>query len=413
MKSKKIIPVLLLTGYLGSGKTTLLNRILNNKKGIRFAVIVNDLGEVNIDAELIAKGGIVGGKNEDSLVALQNGCICCTLQTDLINQLADLANSGNFDYIVIEASGICEPEPIAQTIYSMPSMGAEINRHASVRLDCIVTVVDALRLRDEFEAGEGLRREKLDEEDIENLIIQQIEFCNIILLNKISEVTEVEAERIRKVVRAIQPDAEIIDCNYCDIPLDQLLDTHRFNFEKVATSATWVKEIEKPIPEAENQDSHHHEHHDHDLEDHSHCDHEHGICHCHHHHHHEEGEAEEYGISTFVYYRRKPFSLNKFDWLCAKNWPKSIIRSKGICYFKENPDMSYLFESAGRQQKLTEAGRWYATAPEEDLKILLANEPGLMRDWDPEVGDRMQKIVFIGRDMDKAAIIAALDNCLD
>lgn len=398
---------MLLTGYLGSGKTTLLNRILNNRKGIRFAVIVNDLGEVNIDADLIAKGGIVG-QGDDSLVALQNGCICCTLQTDLINQLSDLANSGNFDYIVIEASGICEPEPIAQTIYSMPSMGEQINRNASVRLDCITTVVDALRLRDEFEAGEGLRKEDLDEEDIENLIIQQIEFCDIVLLNKISEVSKEEASRIRKVVRALQPEAEIIECDYCDVPLETLLDTHKFNFEKVATSATWVKEIEKPLSELEE----HHEHeHDEEDEDHSHCDHQHGVCHCHH-HHHGEAEAEEYGIRTFVYFNRRPFSLNKFDWLCAKHWPKSVIRSKGVCYFKENPDMSYLFESAGRQQKLTEAGRWYATAPEEDLKILLANEPGLMRDWDPEVGDRMQKLVFIGRDMDEAAIRKALDDCL-
>lgn len=407
MKERKEIPVLLLTGYLGSGKTTLLNRILNNRKGIRFAVIVNDLGEVNIDADLIAKGGIVG-QGDDSLVALQNGCICCTLQTDLINQLSDLANSGNFDYIVIEASGICEPEPIAQTIYSMPSMGEQINRNASVRLDCITTVVDALRLRDEFEAGEGLRKEDLDEEDIENLIIQQIEFCDIVLLNKISEVSKEEASRIRKVVRALQPEAEIIECDYCDVPLETLLDTHKFNFEKVATSATWVKEIEKPLSELEE----HHEHeHDEEDEDHSHCDHQHGVCHCHH-HHHGEAEAEEYGIRTFVYFNRRPFSLNKFDWLCAKHWPKSVIRSKGVCYFKENPDMSYLFESAGRQQKLTEAGRWYATAPEEDLKILLANEPGLMRDWDPEVGDRMQKLVFIGRDMDEAAIRKALDDCL-
>ena len=424
MEKKRIVPVLLLTGYLGSGKTTLLNRILNNRKGIRFAVIVNDIGEVNIDADLIAKGGIVG-QNDDSLVPLQNGCICCTLKMDLVQQLSDLANNGDFDYIVIEASGICEPEPIAQTICTMPGMGEEFNRNAFVALDCIVTVVDALRLRDEFASGESLTGKDLDEEDIENLIIQQIEFCNIILLNKISEVTPEEAEHIRKVVRALQPTAEIIECDYCDVDFDKILKTNRFDFEQVATSATWVKEIEKPIDETEDAHHHHHHHehedhhghehehkHEHEHEDHSHCDHEHGVCHCHHHHHHEEGEAEEYGIGTFVYFARKPFSLNKFDWMCAKNWPKSVIRCKGVCYFKENPDMSYLFEQAGRQKSLKEAGRWYATAPEEDLEVLLARDPGLMRDWDPEYGDRMQKLVFIGQKMDRAAITAQLDACL-
>lgn len=424
MEKKRIVPVLLLTGYLGSGKTTLLNRILNNRKGIRFAVIVNDIGEVNIDADLIAKGGIVG-QNDDSLVPLQNGCICCTLKMDLVQQLSDLANNGDFDYIVIEASGICEPEPIAQTICTMPGMGEEFNRNAFVALDCIVTVVDALRLRDEFASGESLTGKDLDEEDIENLIIQQIEFCNIILLNKISEVTPEEAEHIRKVIRALQPTAEIIECDYCDVDFDKILKTNRFDFEQVATSATWVKEIEKPIDETEDAHHHHHHHehedhhghehehkHEHEHEDHSHCDHEHGVCHCHHHHHHEEGEAEEYGIGTFVYFARKPFSLNKFDWMCAKKWPKSVIRCKGVCYFKENPDMSYLFEQAGRQKSLKEAGRWYATAPEEDLEVLLARDPGLMRDWDPEYGDRMQKLVFIGQKMDRAAITAQLDACL-
>lgn len=419
MENKQEIPVLLLTGYLGSGKTTLLNRILNNRKGIKFAVIVNDIGEVNIDADLIAKGGIVG-ETDDSLVPLQNGCICCTLKMDLVKQITDLADSGNFDYIVIEASGICEPEPIAQTICAIPQMGDEFNHATPVSLDCIVTVVDALRLRDEFAGGESLTRKNIDEEDIENLIIQQIEFCNIILLNKISEVSAEEANHIRQVVRALQPQAEIIDCDFCDVDFDKLLDTHKFDFEKVATSATWVKEIEKPIDEIEEEHHHHnehehhdheHHHHEHDHEDHSHCDHEHGVCHCHHHHHHGEGEAEEYGIGTFVYYAREPFSLNKFDWFCAKHWPKSVIRCKGVCWFKENPDMSYLFEQAGSQKRLMEAGRWYATAPEEDLEILKMRDPGLMRDWDEKYGDRMQKLVFIGQKMDREAIIEALNAC--
>jgi len=405
MEKKKIVPVLLITGYLGSGKTTLLNRILNNRKGIRFAVIVNDIGEVNIDADLIAKGGIVG-QNDESLVPLQNGCICCTLKMDLVQQLSDLANNGDFDYIVIEASGICEPEPIAQTICAMPQMGDEYNRDATIRLDCITTVVDALRLRDEFAGGDSLTRKNIDEEDIENLVIQQIEFCNIIMLNKISEVSPEDAQHIREVVRALQPTAEIIECDFCDVDFDKILNTHMFNFEKVATSATWVKEIEKPLDETEHDVHEHHEHHHHEQE----CEHhhEHG-----HHHHHDEGEAEEYGIGTFVYFARRPFSLNKFDWFCAKNWPKSVIRCKGVCYFKENPDMSYLFEQAGSQKQLSEAGRWYATAPREDLDMLLAQDPGLMRDWDPEYGDRMQKLVFIGQKMDKRAITTALDACLD
>lgn len=420
MENRKFLPVLLLTGYLGSGKTTLLNRILNNRRGIRFAVIVNDIGEVNIDADLIAKGGVVG-QGDDSLVPLQNGCICCTLKTDLMKQLQDLADAGTFDYIVIEASGICEPEPIAQTICTMTGMAQQGTKGNSVKLDCICTVVDALRLRDEFESGASLTRKNIDEEDIENLVIQQIEFCDMILLNKIDEVSKEEAGKIKSIVRALQPTAEIIECNYCDVDLDLLLNTGKFDFEKVATSATWVKEIEKPVTEEEEHGHHHHHeedhHHDHEHdheheEDHSHCDHEHGVCHCHH-HHHGEGEAEEYGIGTFVYFARRPFSLNKFDWFCAKKWPRSVIRCKGVCWFQENPDMSYLFEQAGSQKRLMEAGRWYATAPEEDLEVLMAREPGLMNDWDPEYGDRMQKLVFIGQHMDRAAITKALDDCLE
>lgn len=436
--SVKTTPILLLTGYLGSGKTTLLNRILNNKKGIRFAVIVNDIGEVNIDADLIAKGGIVGGQ-DDSLVALQNGCICCTLKTDLMQQLSDLLDS-NFDYIVIEASGICEPEPIAQTICSMPVMAPNLCVNGIPRLDCIVTVVDALRLKSEFGAGDNLTAPNIGEEDLESLVIQQIEFCNIIVLNKISEVTREEADHIKQVIRALQPKAEIIEADYCDFDLDKILDTHLFNFERTVTSATWIQEIEKPVDEDDHDEHEHHHHHDHDHDDdehehhhhhhdhdhddehehehhhhHDHDDdeHEHGHHHHHHHHHHhDEGEAEEYGIGTFVYFARKPFDINKFDYYVAKKWPKNIIRAKGICYFNDNTDMSYLFEQAGVQKKLTEAGQWYATAPEEELQRMLATEPGLQRDWDPKYGDRMEKLVFIGQNLDRKAITDALDACL-
>lgn len=415
---KKETPVLLLTGYLGSGKTTLVNRMLSNRRGIRFAVIVNDIGEVNIDADLIARDGIVG-QQDDSLVALQNGCICCTLKMDLVQQLVDLMEGDRFDYIVIEASGICEPEPIAQTICSIPTMGPQINRFGSPRLDCIVTVVDALRLQSEFGAGAALTAANIGEEDIENLIVQQIEFCNIVVINKISEVSEEERRKIKATVRALQPRAKIIEADYADIDFKEILDTRLFNFEKVATSATWIREIEKPLSEIENEEEHHHHHHEHEHgheDEHEHEDHdehEHSHHHHHHHHDHDEGEAEEYGIGTFVYYRRRPLSLNKFDYFVAKHWPSSVIRTKGICYFSENTNMSYLFEQAGVQKKLTECGQWYATAPEEELARLMASEPGLMRDWDDRYGDRMQKLVFIGRGMDREEITRLLDDCLD
>jgi G3E family GTPase len=411
--SRTITPVLLLTGYLGSGKTTLLNKILANKRGIRFAVVVNDIGEVNIDETLIRKEGIVGGTNSDDLVALQNGCICCTLKTDLIKQLAELTAMHMFDYIVIEASGICEPAPIAQTICAMETM--RINDLPS--LDCIVTVVDALRMASEFGCGESLQKSDLDEEDIENLLIEQIEFCNIILLNKISEVSADEAAHIKAIIRAIQPKAEIIECDYAEVDMDKLINTHMFDFEEVATSATWVKELEGNADDDDHDHHHHDDDDDDDDDDHDeHHHHEHHHDHEHHHHHdhdHEEGEAEEYGIGTFVYFRREPLNFEKFDRFLAKNWPKSVIRTKGVIYFSQNKDMSILFEQAGVQKKVKEAGYWYATAPKEELEKFLAQDAGLRRDWDPVYGDRMLKIVFIGRNMDRKAITAALDECLE
>ena len=398
-----IIPVLLLTGYLGSGKTTLLNRILSNRRGIKFAVIVNDIGEVNIDADLIQKGGIVDQK-DDSLVALQNGCICCTLKMDLVGQLRDITEMERFDYIVIEASGICEPAPIAQTICSYPTMGPEFIRKGIARLDCIATVVDAMRMRDEFGNGNSLMRGNLEEDDIENLLIQQIEFCNIILLNKADEVTSEELGKIRQIIRALQPKAEIIECNYGDVDLDRIINTGMFDFDSVATSATWIKEIEGHHEEDEEDedDEEHEDEHEH---------HEHG--HHHHHHHHDEGgEVEEYGIGTFVYYRRPAFSLSMFDDFVARLWPHNIIRCKGICYFAEEPDNCYLFEQAGRQVSLANAGQWYATMPADELAELKEREPGLRRDWDDKYGDRMQKLVFIGQKLDKKAIAKMLDDCL-
>ena len=411
------VPVLLLTGYLGSGKTTLLNRILSNKRGIRFAVIVNDIGEVNIDANLIQKGGIVD-KQDDSLIALQNGCICCTLKMDLVQQISDIIAQQRFDYLVIEASGICEPAPIAQTICSIPSMGEPVTRGGIPVLDCIATVVDALRMKDEFQSGEGLMKPSIAEEDIENLVIQQIEFCNIILLNKASEVEPHEQERIRRIIKALQPKAEIIECDYGNVELDRLLNTGLFDFERVATSAAWIDEIEHHHgdEEEEHHEHQHHEeedehHHEEDEHEHHHEE-EHTHHHHHHHHHDEEGEAEEYGIGTFVYYRRKPFDLNRFDHFVARLWPANIIRAKGLCYFKGEENVCYVFEQAGKQVGLQNAGQWYATMPKAELDAMLAKDAGLRKDWDERYGDRMQKIVFIGQHLDKEAITTLLDECL-
>ena len=403
-------PVLLLTGYLGSGKTTLLNRILKNEKGIKFAVIVNDIGEVNIDATLIQQGGVVN-QQDDSLVALQNGCICCTLKMDLVKQLQDIIQMQRFDYIVIEASGICEPGPIAQTICSIPSMDPELTKNGYPKLDCITTVVDALRMRDEFEGGALLTRPDIGEEDIENLVIQQIEFCNIVLLNKAAEVNKEELGRIRAIIRTLQPKAEIIECNYGDVNFDKILNTNMFDFDSVATSAAWIQEVERHHEEeddVEEEEHHHHdehEHHDHDDDEHEHHHHH------HHHHHDDEGEAEEYGISTFVYYRRGPMKLGLFDDFVARKWPKGVIRAKGICYFDDEMDMCYLFEQAGKQVSIRQAGQWFATMPEDELAQMMERDAALRADWDEKYGDRMQKIVFIGQHMDKEAITKALDDC--
>ena len=377
MSKIKEIPVLLLTGYLGSGKTTLLNRILANEKGIKFAVIVNDIGEVNIDASLIESGGVVG-QGDDSLVALQNGCICCTLKMDLVTQLSDIANMERFDYIVIEASGICEPAPIAQTICAYPQMYPEYAEKAVAKLDAIVTVVDAKRMKDEFANGNDLLKQNIGDDDLENLVIQQIEFCNIILLNKADELSREEMMELKGIVKSIQPHAEILECNYGDVELDKIIHTNMFDFNKVATSAAWISAIEE----------------DEDLEN------------------EESGEALEYGIETFVYKRRKAFDLNFFDDFISRKWPKEVIRCKGICWFKEEPDICYVFEQAGKQVGLRNAGQWYATMPKDELKKMLENTPGLRRDWDEKYGDRMEKLVFIGQHLDKDAIVKHLDMCL-
>jgi len=375
--NRKEVPVLLLTGYLGSGKTTLLNRILSNRKGIKFAVIVNDIGEVNIDESLIEKGGVVG-KTDDSLVALQNGCICCTLKMDLVAQLAELTAAGKFDYIVIEASGICEPAPIAQTISTMPALAPQYTKGALPYVDCICTVVDALRMKDEFESGQALEKEDIGEDDLERLVIEQIEFCNIVLLNKAAEVAPEELGKLKGIVKSINPGAKVLECNYGDVDLDELIYTGMFNFDEVATSAAWIAAIEGE----EDEDGE------------------------------AEGEALEYGIDTYVYTRRPALDLNKFDHMVATKWPANIIRAKGLCYFSDDIDKCYLFEQAGKQKSIRDAGLWFATMEPEELAEMMNRDRKLRADWDPEYGDRMQKIVIIGQHLDKPALEKLMDSCL-
>lgn len=407
----KITPITLLTGYLGAGKTTLMNHVLSNQEGYKVAVIVNDIGEVNIDAKLIADGGFIQEKDNGKVVPLSNGCICCTLKEDLMQQIVDILKTRKFDYIMIEASGICEPLPIAQTITVLASSLEQYGLPKMCRLDNVVTVVDAMRLATEFGCGEDLVKEDIDEEDIENLIIEQIEFCNVIVLNKIDDITKEQLNTVKAVIKKLQPNAKIIETNYSKVEVKEIMDTNNFDFEKITSSAGWIQEMEKD----EDEEEHEEHHHDHDDEHHEHEEHnhEHHHEHEHHHHHdHEEGEAEEYGISTFVYTSRKPFDVAKFEKYINESFPKTVIRCKGLVWFKSDYDMSYLFEQAGKQFKISETGYWLASAPKEDLEQIVKNDPEALKDWDDEVGDRMVKLVFIGRKMDKEQIIKDLNTLM-
>ena len=441
--SEKIVPITLLTGYLGAGKTTLMNHVLNNQEGYKVAVIVNDIGEVNIDADLIAKGGIVQEK-DSSLVPLSNGCICCTLKVDLMQQIVDLVKTRKFDYILIEASGICEPLPIAQTITALAEQSAQYGLPQICRLDNLVTVVDSMRLRDEFNCGDNLVKENIDDEDIENLLIQQIEFCNKIILNKVDELSADELNKVKTIIKILQPKAEIIETNYCKVDVSKILNTNSFNFEEASMSAGWIAELNSTENEVEenfehdhevehehhHHDEHEHHHHDndehdheehehhnhdeHDHEEHDHEEHEHHKehGHHHHHHHHDEGEAEEYGIGTFVYYKRAPFNRDKFDKF-ASNFPSNIIRCKGVMWFADEPQSSYIFEQAGKQVQAFCAGEWVVSFSKEEQAEIIAQNPDVLKTWDEKYGDRLIKLVFIGQKMDKEKIITDLNNCLE
>lgn len=403
--SKKKIPITLLCGYLGAGKTTLLNKVLTNQKGYKVAVIVNDIGEINIDERLISKEAQI--TDSSSLVPLTNGCICCTLKTDMVQQIENLMQTGKFDYILIEASGVCEPMPIAQAIEQI-----EIGK-----LDNVVGVVDASRLVDEFEGGDSLLKKDIDEEDIESLLVQQIEFCSTLIINKRDLVTDEQMKKVRAVVNILQPSVRVLETIRCDVSVDEIIGTNRFDFETVYASAGWVAELEKHEKELQEEHDEHHHHDEHDHEHH----HEHGeeghVCdeHCHHHHHHEhrhEGESEdEYGIGSFVYYRRKPFDRIKLDEF-ANRWPRNIIRSKGVIWFADEDDMAYVLETSGRQIQAGYSGQWLASCPQEEIDEVLSQEPEMKKDWDEQVGDRMIKLVVIGQHLDKEAISAELDKCL-
>ena len=401
--AKKLTPMTLLCGYLGAGKTTLLNNVLNNQQGYKVAVIVNDIGEVNVDAKLIADGAKI--TDTSSIVPLTNGCICCTLKTQLAQNIENLIKGGKYDYIMIEASGVCEPMPIAQ----------ELETIQNGKLDNVVGVVDAKRLVDEFASGDALLKDK-DEEDIESLLVQQIEFCSTLVINKKDLVTEDEFKKVRAVINAIHPGVKIIETVKGNADVGDILATGSFDFEAVYSSAGWCKKLEEDADDDDDDHEEHGEHHHHDDDDDDNHDHEghheHGHEGHHHHEHRHEGESEdEYGIGTFIYYRRVPMNRNKLR-AYVKDWPKDIIRCKGLMWFGDEYDTAYVFETSGRQLLCGPYGKWIASAPASQRKQILAENPSIREDWDDQVGDRMIRLCIIGKNLNRKAIAAQLDELL-
>ena len=365
--AKEPTKILLLTGYLGAGKTTILNRILANQQGVRAAVIVNDIGEVNVDASLVREGGFA-----EDVIPLTNGCICCTLSEDLAKQLSSIAASNAFDYVIIEASGICEPIPIAYTISGFCDASQE--GAAPLALDNIVCVVDCARMFDEFNGGHALTSGDVDENDVESLLIQQIEFCTTLILNKTDTVTPKQIAELRAIVRSLQKNAVIVEAQHGDIPMNELLDTGRFDFMEAYNSAVWADAMDHPEE-------------------------------------HENPEVLEYGFSTFVYDRRVPFNLEALGEL-ANHWLEGVVRAKGIIWAAQDPDERYMFEQAGREISAMGTGPFVAAMPEEERAEQFTADPSLEAYWDAELGDRGTRLCIIGRNMDRAAVESALDACL-
>ena len=395
--SKSLTPITLLCGYLGAGKTTLMNKVLTNQKGYKVAVIVNDIGEINVDESLIAKGANI--TDTSSIVGLQNGCICCTLKSDLVQQIENLIAQKRFDYILIEASGVCEPMPIAQAIEQI----------RNGQLDNVVSVVDAKRLVDEFSGGDTLLKKDMDEEDIESLLVQQIEFCSTLIINKKDLVTADEMKKVHAVVKALQPHVKVIEASHGDVAVEDILNTERFDFETVFESAAWVSHLEHADEDVDDDHDHEHEEHGHHHEhDHD----EHGHEHHHHEHIHEGDDEDEYGIGNFVYYRRRPFNRDKLEEFAGR-WPRNIIRCKGVLWFSDEENMAYVFETSGRQISAGASGQWLASCSKKEQEEVLASEPKIRAEWDEKVGDRMIKLCIIGQKLDKDAVCRELDALLD
>lgn len=403
---KKLTPITLLCGYLGAGKTTLLNKVLSNQEGYKVAVIVNDIGEVNFDEKLIADGAKI--TDTSSIVPLTNGCICCTLKTQLAQNIENLIKSGKFDYIMIEASGVCEPMPIVQ----------ELETIKNGKVDNVVGVVDAARLVDEFAGGDKLlKKDSIEEEDVESLLVQQIEFCSTLVINKKDLVSDEEFKKVRKVIEVLHPGVKIIETSHGDVDVKEIMGTNSFEFDSVYASAGWCKHLEEDEVEDEHHEEHRHheeehdehdEHHHHEHDEHDHEEHEHH----HHHEHRHEGESEdEYGIGTFIYYRRKPFDRQLLDEY-ANTWPRNIIRCKGLMWFADEPEMAWVFETSGRQIQAGYSGQWVAACSPAEQKKILEENPKIKDEWDKDVGDRMIKLCIIGQNLDKEKISAELDKCL-